>query len=128
MEPKFVKMTKKGYDFFEVSSAMQKAIRRGETEDAIYWAYELWRSGNSKYVWKRLLIIAVEDIGSADVEAMTLANTFYQNYLWLKDMESNKESHELVRPMLATVMTLAGAKKSGLYSRVYTLLDQHDSF
>ena len=32
--------TIRGYDFGEVSSAMQKAIRRGETQYAGYWALE----------------------------------------------------------------------------------------
>ena len=34
-------MTKRGYDFGEVSSAMQKAIRRADTRLAGYWALEL---------------------------------------------------------------------------------------
>ena len=47
--------TLRSYDFGEVSSAMQKAIRRGDTQLAGYWALELWASGFGNYVWKRLL-------------------------------------------------------------------------
>lgn len=50
-----------GYDFFEVSSAMQKAIRRGDTAVAGYFALELWESGYRDYVWKRLYTISAED-------------------------------------------------------------------
>ena len=46
-------MTKRGYDFGEVSSAMQKAIRRADTRLAGYWALELWHSGFGNYVWNR---------------------------------------------------------------------------
>jgi replication-associated recombination protein RarA len=46
-----------GYDFFEVSSAMQKAIRRADTGVAGFFALELWASGYRDYVWKRLFII-----------------------------------------------------------------------
>lgn len=53
--------TIRGYNFSEVSSAMQKAIRRGEAKLAGYWALELWSSGFGKYVWKRLLTISAED-------------------------------------------------------------------
>ena len=53
--------TIRGYDFGEVSSAMQKAIRRGETQYAGYWALELWASGFGNYVWKRLLTVSAED-------------------------------------------------------------------
>jgi replication-associated recombination protein RarA len=54
-------VTKRGYDFGEVSSAMQKAIRRGGTRLAGYWALELWHSGFGNYVWKRLLTVSAED-------------------------------------------------------------------
>src|SRR5690554_880893 len=54
--------TKRGYDFYEVSSAMQKAIRRGDATMAGYWALELFESGYSNYVWKRLLTITAEDM------------------------------------------------------------------
>jgi replication-associated recombination protein RarA len=53
--------TKRGYDFGEVSSAMQKAIRRADARLAGYWALELWHSGFGNYVWKRLLTIGAED-------------------------------------------------------------------
>lgn len=50
-----------GYDFFEVSSAMQKAVRRGDAAVAGYFALELWTSGYRDYVWKRLFTISAED-------------------------------------------------------------------
>ena len=53
--------TIRGYDFGEVSSAMQKSIRRGDTQLAGYWALELWASGFGNYVWKRLLTVSAED-------------------------------------------------------------------
>ena len=40
---------------------MQKAIRRGDTRLAGYWALELWASGYGNYVWKRLLTVSAED-------------------------------------------------------------------
>lgn len=53
--------TIRGYVFGEVSSAMQKAIRRADTRLAGYWAIELFESGYYKYVWKRLYTISAED-------------------------------------------------------------------
>ena len=50
-----------GYDFFEVSSAMQKAIRRADAAVAGYFALELWHSNFRDYVWKRLFTISAED-------------------------------------------------------------------
>ena len=54
--------TKRGYDFFEVSSAMQKSIRRGDEKLAGYFAQEMFASNYSKYIWKRLLTISAEDV------------------------------------------------------------------
>lgn len=53
--------TKKGYDFFLATSAMQKSIRRGDTKIAGYFAIELFESGYKDYVWLRLLTISAED-------------------------------------------------------------------
>lgn len=57
--------TVNGYRSDEAISALQKFIRRGETERAVRAAYELARTspGMKEYLWRRLLIISVEDIG-----------------------------------------------------------------
>jgi hypothetical protein len=65
--------TKRGYSFPAVSSAMQKAIRRGDAKLAGYWALELWASGYGQYVWRRLLTVSAEDcwgILTAEVKAL----------------------------------------------------------
>lgn len=65
--------TVNGYDFFEVSSAMQKAIRRGDAAVAGFFALELWTSGYRDYVWKRLYTISAEDcygLITTEIEAL----------------------------------------------------------
>lgn len=65
--------TTRGYDFFECSSAMQKAIRRHDVAVAGYFALELWHSGYRDYVWKRLFTISAEDcagIITKEIEAL----------------------------------------------------------
>lgn len=65
--------TKGGYDFYEVSSAMQKAIRRADIAVAGFFALELWESGFRDYVWKRLFTISAEDcfgIITNEIEAL----------------------------------------------------------
>lgn len=65
--------TVRGYDFFEVSSAMQKAIRRADAAVAGYFALELWTSGYRDYVWKRLFTISAEDcygVITKEIEAL----------------------------------------------------------
>lgn len=60
-EPRAPTQTVRGYALDEVKSALQKAIRRGQEEAAMYWAKELVDSGRAEALWKRLQIIAVED-------------------------------------------------------------------
>lgn len=52
--------TQRGYDFYEVASALQKAIRRGDTRVAGYFGLELFPR-YSNYIWKRLLTVSAED-------------------------------------------------------------------
>lgn len=69
--------TKRGYDFGEATSAMQKAIRRADAEVAGYFAVELLESGFGDYVWRRLLTIAAEDCAdmvTAEIYALCKAH------------------------------------------------------
>ena len=116
--------TKKGYNLFEVSSAMQKSIRRGLVDDALYWAYELYNSNFEKYMWKRLMVMATEDIGLADPEAMQQAMLLYENYKACKELDT----WERVRPAMAAVYILAKAKKSSFLNWKWgKVMDEHDS-
>ncbi len=65
--------TVNGYDFYEVASAMQKAIRRGDAKVAGFFALELWHSGYRDYVWRRLFTISAEDcygLITSEIEAL----------------------------------------------------------
>ncbi len=62
-------MTQNGYNLFEVISALQKEIRRGEEENALYWALELVPLFED-YLWQRLVVITNEDIGIANPTAL----------------------------------------------------------
>ncbi len=65
--------TKRGYVLLEVASALQKAIRRSDARLAGYWAIELFASGFTDYMWRRLLTISAEDcwgVITHEVEAL----------------------------------------------------------
>lgn len=53
-------LTRHGHNMYDMSSMMQKAIRRGLVRYASYAAYELYGKYYN-YVWKRLLVISAED-------------------------------------------------------------------
>ena len=68
-------ITPGGYRIDEVTSAMQKEIRRGNEWHALQWATELARAGYTNYVWRRLRIIATEDVGLGEPMMAVLVRT-----------------------------------------------------
>lgn len=74
-------MTRSGYRLDEVISALQKEIRRGNELMASYWTFELNESGFWRYCLRRLQVIAGEDIGLANPQAMILVSSAYASLL-----------------------------------------------
>ncbi len=64
----------------QVISALQKEIRRGNTENAVLLAYEMVTTSPAMedYLWQRLMVISVEDIGFGNPFAPVILNSIYQ--------------------------------------------------
>lgn len=70
-------ITQRGYDLYEVASALQKSIRRADVRLAGYMALELFPR-YSEYCWKRLLTISAEDCyGVITKEITALYDAFH---------------------------------------------------
>ncbi len=82
--------TKNGYDFFEVSSAFQKSIRRGLEEEAIYWGLEFFESGFHKYAWKRMMVMAAEDVGLANPNLIVQIKSLVDTDEWIQKQDKEK--------------------------------------
>ncbi|WP_420640583.1 AAA family ATPase [Candidatus Leptofilum sp.] len=69
-----------GFPADHVISALQKEIRRGNSENAALLAYEMVLTSPAleDYLWQRLMIISVEDIGLGDPQAPVLINALVQ--------------------------------------------------
>ena len=78
------------YQFDEVSSALQKMIRRNQEYEACYWAMILHKSGYYKYVWKRIAVIANEDIGPANPMAPIFVQAMRGNYDMAVDSQARQ--------------------------------------
>lgn len=72
--------TRNDFPADEIISALQKEIRRGNTENAALVAYEMLASSPEleAYLWERLMVISVEDIGFGNLQAPVLIETLYQ--------------------------------------------------
>src|SRR5712692_7372599 len=66
-----------GYDFYEVLSALQKAVRRGDEKKALYWSHELYLSDYAPHLWTRLRVMASEDVGLADSSVAILVRALF---------------------------------------------------
>jgi replication-associated recombination protein RarA len=116
-----------GYLNGEVASALQKEIRRGNEREALFWATELELSGNASYVWKRLLIIASEDVGIADSNVALTVRALYENWLEMSRKVKEKRHAGFYRVFLAhAVCLLARAPKSRMLDHALMVMYEGD--
>lgn len=98
--------TRKGYDFYEAASALQKSIRRAKVREAAYFGVELWSSGYGRYVWKRLFTISAEDcygIITKEIEAL------YHGYYLVNDGQKDPKGRVFIAK---AIILLCEARKS----------------
>lgn len=63
-----------GDEHYDVSSALIKSIRGSDPDAALYWLARMLEAGEDvRFICRRLVILASEDIGNADPHALPLA-------------------------------------------------------
>ena len=63
-----------GDDHYDLISAMIKSIRGSDADAAIYWLARMLEGGEDiRFLCRRLVILASEDIGNADPQALSVA-------------------------------------------------------
>ena len=82
------------------SSALQKSIRRGDTEVATAAATTLYMLRGSS-IWARLLVIAFEDIGAAAPDALVEIVNASSNPAWRRLAGGNANAVQLIARMAA---------------------------
>ena len=70
---------KTGEQHYDIISAFIKSIRGSDPNGAVYWLARMIEGGEDvKFIARRMLILASEDIGNANPTAMILANNTFQ--------------------------------------------------
>ena len=70
---------KNGEQHYDIISAFIKSIRGSDPNGAVYWLARMLVGGEDiKFIARRLLILASEDIGLANPQALTVANNCFQ--------------------------------------------------
>lgn len=97
---------KNGDLHYDIISAFIKSIRGSDPNGAVYWLARIIEAGEEvKFIARRMLILASEDIGNANPTALVLANSTFQavNVLGLPEAKI---------PLSQCAIYLAGSEKS----------------
>jgi len=75
----FAQYDKGGEEHYNIISAFIKSVRGSDPDAAIYWMARMLNGGEDPlFVARRLIILASEDIGNADPNALLLATSCFQ--------------------------------------------------
>lgn len=97
---------KNGDLHYDIISAFIKSIRGSDPNGAVYWLARMIEGGEeTKFIARRMLILASEDIGNANPTALVLANSTFQavNVLGMPEARI---------PLSQCAIYLAGSEKS----------------
>lgn len=74
-------MDKGGDQFYDLISALHKSVRGSDPDASLYWFFRMLEGGvDPRYLARRIVRIAWEDIGLADPRAMQIANDAATTY------------------------------------------------
>ncbi len=79
LQAKFLRYDKKGEEHYNVISAFIKSMRASRPDAAMYYLARMIESGEDpKFIARRMVIFASEDIGLAQPTALVVANAVFQ--------------------------------------------------
>lgn len=82
---------------YNMASVLQKSIRGSDVDAALYWAGRMLAGGEDpRFILRRLIVIASEDVGNADPHALPLAIAAKEAYEFLGQPEGEIAIGQLV--------------------------------
>ena len=79
LQSKFLRYDKKGEEHYNIISAFIKSMRASRPDAAMYYLARMIESGEDpKFIARRMVIFASEDIGLAQPTALVVANAVFQ--------------------------------------------------
>jgi len=112
---------KNGDVHYDTISAFIKSVRGSDPDAALYWLTKMLSAGEDpRFILRRLIVLASEDIGLADPQAMLIASAAASNYEYIGLPEG-------IYPIVEATLYLATAPKSnsaGAYFRVKKLMEE----
>ena len=79
LQSKFLRYDKKGEEHYNIISAFIKSMRASQPDAALYYLSRMLKAGEDpKFIARRMVIFASEDIGLAQPTALVVANAIFQ--------------------------------------------------
>ncbi len=79
IQNKFLRYDKKADEHYNTISAFIKSMRASQPDAALYYLARMVEAGeNPKFIARRMVVFASEDVGLADPQALTLANNVFR--------------------------------------------------
>src|SRR4029079_4938310 len=79
LQSKFLRYDKKGEEHYNVISAFIKSMRASKPDAAMYYLARMIESGEDpKFIARRMVIFASEDVGLAQPTALVVANAVFR--------------------------------------------------
>ncbi len=125
VQQKSLSYDKAGDEHYGVVSAFIKSMRGSDPDAACYWMTRMLEAGEDpKFIFRRMVIFASEDIGNADPQALTVATSALAAFQFMGLPEG-------VLPLTQAVTYLACAPKSNsaltTYGAARRLVREHGS-
>jgi putative ATPase len=111
LQRRFARYDKSGEEHYNLISALHKAVRGSDADGALYWLARMLDGGEDPmYLARRLVRMAVEDVGLADPRALRVALAARDAFHFLGAPEGNLALAE------ACVYLAAAPKSNRLYT------------
>ena len=79
IQNKFLRYDKKADEHYNTISAFIKSMRAGQPDAALYYLARMVEAGEDpKFIARRMVVFASEDVGLADPQALTIANNVFR--------------------------------------------------
>jgi len=91
-EHAFIRFDKKGEEHYDTISAYIKSMRAGDADAALYYLARMIEGGEDpKFIARRMVIFASEDVGLAQPTALVVANAVFQavDFIGLPEAQIN---------------------------------------
>ena len=109
---------KTGDQHYDIISAFIKSIRGSDPNGAVYWLARMLEGGeDAKFIARRLLILASEDIGNANPTALVLASSTFQSVATIGMPEAR-----IILSQCATYLACS-PKSNAAYQAINTAID-----